>query len=206
MIVGLALFKWLLKCLQKRLVPKIKGAVGEWGVNLALSRRLDPKHYVVLDNLLLPDGHGGLTQIDHVVLSPFGVFVIETKNWDCWIFGSEKSREWTLSYRGGVKKRTMNPLAQNALHVRVIYELLNIEPRHVHNLVSLGDGATLKAGPIPGVVQSGMVNHILSFQTAVFPREWLVDAEAQIRQTSQSHDKRSVKLHLEQVKAKKSRC
>jgi restriction system protein len=29
-------------------------------------------------------------QIDHVVVSPYGVFVIETKAMDGWIFGSEK--------------------------------------------------------------------------------------------------------------------
>jgi len=42
--------------------------------------------------LTLPDGEGSTTQIDHFLLSPYGLFVIETKNYKGWIFGSERQK------------------------------------------------------------------------------------------------------------------
>ena len=54
------------------------GDSGEFTVARQL-RRL-PDKYRVINDLLLPAGKGHTTQIDHVVVSPFGIFVIETKN------------------------------------------------------------------------------------------------------------------------------
>src|SRR6476660_3920949 len=65
-----------------------KGWFGEMMVVRAGLRKLDPSRYRHFNDLYLPhpDGHG-TTQIDHVVVSPFGIFVIETKNFRGWIFG-----------------------------------------------------------------------------------------------------------------------
>lgn len=42
--------------------------------------QLDTEEYIVLHDLLLPY-KDGTTQIDHVIISPYGIFVIETKNY-----------------------------------------------------------------------------------------------------------------------------
>jgi hypothetical protein len=55
-----------------------KGKVGEWAVNRSFDKHLDPDEYKVLHDVTLPF-KGGTTQIDHIVLSQFGVFVVETK-------------------------------------------------------------------------------------------------------------------------------
>jgi len=63
--------------------------------------KLDRKQYAVFHDLYLPRPDGkGTAQIDHVVVSPFGIFVIETKNMAGWIFGDERSRQWTQSIYG----------------------------------------------------------------------------------------------------------
>ena len=69
-----------------------------------VARKLDwlSKEYITLNDLLLPTRYG-TTQIDHVVVSPYGIFVIETKNYKGWIFGHENSEEWKQSLLG--KKR-----------------------------------------------------------------------------------------------------
>ena len=205
LLIAGAVFVLLVTFLKKRYLPKVKGVLGEWSVNRALRRKLNSEEYEVLQNLLLPDGQGGLTQIDHVVISAFGVFVIETKNWDCWIFGSEKGREWTLSYPGGAKVRAMNPLHQNAKHVRVICETLKVKPEHAHNLVFINPVSKMKTGPIPGVFPKGLLDYIRSFRVPVFPPEWPCQAVQLLRQTCQSHDKEAVKSHLEQVSSKQGR-
>jgi len=74
---------------------RFKGWLGEANVNRGLSR-LDPSQYHLFHDLYLPRPDGkGTTQIDHIVVSPFDVFVIETKNYKGWILGDEKQRQWT---------------------------------------------------------------------------------------------------------------
>ena len=73
-ILGIALLvAWIFK------QPAVKGKWGEWLVALCLKLGLDKNTYRVLNNVMIPDDVGGTTQIDHIVLAPYGIFVIETK-------------------------------------------------------------------------------------------------------------------------------
>lgn len=75
-----------------------------------------PEEYVVFNNLLFEDNEHS-TQIDHIVVSPYGVFVIETKGYKGWISGGENSEYWTQTiYKS--KHQFYNPIKQNAGHVR----------------------------------------------------------------------------------------
>ena len=60
--------------------PKMKGMIGESSVRHKLSK-LDPKEYTVLHDLMIQRPDEKTSQIDHVVISRYGVFVIETKNY-----------------------------------------------------------------------------------------------------------------------------
>ncbi len=66
----------------------IKGWVGEVQGTLAKKIFLDSRTYVDLNNITIPTGNG-TTQIDHVIVSRYGIFVVEDKNMDGWIFGDE---------------------------------------------------------------------------------------------------------------------
>jgi restriction system protein len=89
----------------------IKGWVGEVQGTIAKKILLDSQIYVDINNVTIPTPNG-TTQIDHVIVSRYGVFVVETKNMDGWIFGSEKSPQWTQSIFGK-KYKFQNPLHQN---------------------------------------------------------------------------------------------
>ncbi len=183
--------------------PDKKGQVGEWLVSSKLRNGLPKAEYQVLDNLLLPDGKGGQTQVDHVVISIYGVFVIETKNWDCWVFGGENGRDWTLTYKSGRKVKSLNPLQQNKTHVAAVLALLGIKPEHCHNIVALLNGAVLKTGPIPGVIQNDLVGHLRAFREPVLNPDWLPVAVETLQAASKSDDKLAVAAHLDQVQAKR---
>jgi hypothetical protein len=72
----------------------------------------------------------GTTQIDHVLVSRFGIFVIETKDYKGWIFAGPRDRYWTqVLYRA--KFKFQNPLRQNHRHVCAIQELLDFLPPDV---------------------------------------------------------------------------
>jgi len=69
-----------------------KGVMGEWMVNLLIKIFLNKKQYHLIKNVTLPTTDG-TTQIDHIIVSRYGIFVVETKNMKGWIFGSEKQRQ-----------------------------------------------------------------------------------------------------------------
>ena len=106
-------------------IPTLKGKLGEWQVKTELRRALPPDEYTLLHNVTIPSREG-TTQIDHVVLSRFGIFVIETKNMSGWIFGNDRDSHWTQTFRGP-KLRFQNPLHQNYAHVRALETLLGLE-------------------------------------------------------------------------------
>ncbi|WP_105213111.1 nuclease-related domain-containing protein [Pseudoalteromonas sp. T1lg22] len=71
------------------------GALGEWRVNNKLKELTKGTNLTLYENLLLYTDNGDFTEVDHLLVSPFGIFVIESKNYSGWIFGSEKQAKWT---------------------------------------------------------------------------------------------------------------
>ena len=125
----LAVFSFLKKWFSSLLIVKDAGYYGERYVSKKLEKLSD--EYVVINDVLLQTNYG-TTQIDHVVVSPYGIFVIETKNYNGWILGHEKSEEWTQSFwtyrrfRGGTnyQYKFRNPILQNAGHEKALRTLL----------------------------------------------------------------------------------
>jgi len=110
---------------------KIKGILGEKTISVFLSR-LDPTKYKVINDLMLRT-EGKTSQIDHVVVSNFGIFVIETKNYKGWILGDEHGEQWTqVIYKR--KEKFYNPIRQNYGHIQALkqnlqeYKELNFIP------------------------------------------------------------------------------
>ena len=89
-ILIVALFA--LTFILKRLIPS-KGAIGEKRVARILEKLPEGK-YSVINNLLL-NNSGYTSQVDHVVVSVYGIFVIETKTYQGIISGGENSEQWT---------------------------------------------------------------------------------------------------------------
>lgn len=112
---------YLIGALFKKLyLPKIKGAKGEYVVARRL-RKLSKNEYKVYNNIYLKV-KGRSTQIDHLVISIYGIFVIETKNYKGWIFGNENSRYWTQTlYKN--KYKIFNPIIQNWAHINFLKKI-----------------------------------------------------------------------------------
>ncbi|MEM9060377.1 MAG: NERD domain-containing protein [Pseudomonadota bacterium] len=114
--------------------PAGKGARGERVVHAALTSVLNKEDYRVYSDLIVPVA-GGTTQLDHLVLSRFGIFVIETKNMSGWIFGGADQKKWTQVHKGGKRRSFQNPLRQNYAHVRAVQEILGVDFKILHNFV-----------------------------------------------------------------------
>lgn len=132
--------------------PKLKGMRGEKIVASRLKAGLPPE-YKLLNDIYLPLSDGTTTQIDHIVVSQYGIFVVETKNYSGWLFGDEKSTVWTQSLYQ--KKRTFqNPLRQNYLHICTLADALGINKSYFHNVVAFTGDCTFKTKMPRGVVYS----------------------------------------------------
>lgn len=105
--------------------PRIKGYFGEKSVEFFLSK-LDKSKYKVINNIMLQVGNK-TTQLDHVVISNYGIFVIETKNYSGWIIGNEFDDYWKqVIYKR--KEKLYNPIKQNYGHIQALKELLREFP------------------------------------------------------------------------------
>lgn len=112
--------------------PTTRGKRGENKVKWVIGETIENEQYVIND--LIITNEGKTSQIDHIVINPRGVFVIETKNYSGDIYGNENQREWTqvLAY-GNVKNKLYNPLKQNSTHVYCVKKIVGRLP--VHSLV-----------------------------------------------------------------------
>ena len=119
---------------------KYKGARGESRVARRLGK-LRKKEYRVFNDVLINTSWGS-SQIDHIVISIYGIFVIETKNYSGWIHGNENSQNWTQTiYKKKTKFR--NPVRQNWGHIYALKEILSSGVTY-HPIIVFTGSAELK--------------------------------------------------------------
>lgn len=132
--------------------PKIKGVIGEKTTSSILLF-LDKSNYKVINNVVLKSGNK-TSQIDHIVISDYGIFVIETKNYKGWILGSENSEYWTqVIYKR--KEKLYNPIRQNLSHIKALkdclYEFPDIDYK---SIIVFSTKAEIKVNTTTDVVNS----------------------------------------------------
>lgn len=115
--------------------PRFRGDIAESRVRRLLASGLERNLYTVFNDLVVPSG-GGTTPIDHVVVSKFGIFVIESQYVRGWISGGEFQEQW----KQGLLRRTIrfaNPMHCNRLQAESLQQLLGYPPGVFHRLVVL---------------------------------------------------------------------
>ena len=147
------------------------GSVGNSG-EIRVARwlaKLPPEIYKTVNNIMLPTVDGATTQIDHVVVCRYGIFVIETKNYGGWIFGSENQRSWTQSFKGGhwsgpQRFHFQNPIRQNWRHIYAMVDCLKLPRRYFFNVVAFcGDGDFMSEMPTNVMYSWNLCSYIQSF-------------------------------------------
>ncbi len=139
--IGFIVLLVLLLC-RKSIKASLKGKIGERKVNNELANL--PEEYEVLENVTLRTARG-TTQIDHIVVSKYAIFAIETKNYRGQIYGSDYMDQWKQIIRADVrfKRRTgrsrtytyitkntfYNPVKQARGHVIALQKFLTDYPK-----------------------------------------------------------------------------
>ena len=136
----------------------IKGWTGELKTKLAQTLFLDLKEYHIYNNILLHASYG-TTQIDHIIVSKYGIFVVETKNKNGWIYGKSTDRYWTQVFYN-TKYKFQNPLRQNYLHEKSVAEYFKVSRNLIFPVVIFW-GSCLFKTPMPeNVRNNNYINYI----------------------------------------------
>ncbi len=143
----------------------IKGKFAETVSNIVLDLSLDKNIYTVHKNVTL-ELNDDTTQIDHIIVSHYGIFVIETKNYNGWIFGDKKAKTWTQVL---YKKRStfQNPIHQNYKHIKFLQKILSIDKLielKESDFISIvhfsGENVEFKTKLPDNVIKRGLVEYI----------------------------------------------
>lgn len=148
----------------------LRGWWGEKVTAVLMWFSLNTKVYRRFHNVIVPTSNG-TTQIDHILVSQYGLFVIETKNIKGWIFGSENQHRWAQTLYGR-KYSFQNPLKQNYRHTKCLEEVLNLKSDVLHSIVFFVGDCTLKTPMPSNVLHKGLSSYIKSFKQTL-----LTDAE-----------------------------
>ena len=187
--VGLGIFK--------AFKPFLKGKFGEFAVSIHAKKYLT-EDYILLNNCTLPDEQLGTTQIDHILLSPYGIFIIETKNYKGWIFGGERQKMWTQKiFKNSYKFQ--NPLHQNYKHQKVLEVLLSdiIATEYLHSVIVFMPDREFKT-VMPANVFRGKAwtEYVKAFKDEVIPAMKLKRIQLRIEKELLEKSWKTDRLHV----------
>lgn len=176
-----------------------KGLIGEALVKFAAKLRLPAHSYHRLHHVTLTTANGS-TQIDHIFISRFGIFVVETKNMKGSISGGAHQAQWT-QHLAQQTFTFQNPLRQNYKHILALDALLNIPTNALHSIVAFVGASTFKS-PLPANVTRGMgyIAYIKSFREVVLSEQQVQDVLQQIQAERLRPSRATDRRHVKQLK------
>ena len=179
-----------------------KGDVGEQIVKVAVLNKLDAAQYRHFSNLIIP-APNGTTQIDNIVVSPFGVFVIEAKYFQGWIFGGAKQEKWTHTLSRFEKYAFPNPIRQNYGHIKALARLLRQPESRFHSVVVFAHRNCQLKTELPANVclQHNFIEYIQSFTKNIVDDAALARMNTILQQPEWQATEDKKAAHVERLKA-----
>lgn len=196
----------LVLCLWLR-TKHAKGVLGEFAGKLAVRQWLPESGYELFSDVMLQDKRG-TTQIDHVVVSRFGIFVIEAKGISGKLYASSetKYRTWKV-YRNGRGYTFQNPYLQNYRHRCALAEVLDVSLEVLHDVIFFPHEELVVATPeklLPSFVtgRRGLAAYVLSFKEQVFTAEEVSRLTAVLSLKRMENSRENKKKHTADLKAR----
>jgi len=156
------------------------GLRGEVEVTGVLKETLDDETYILNDVLIRHGWHSA--QIDHLVVGPNGIFVIETKNWRGTITGDENEPKWR-QVKNSAKEpvHVSNPIRQNERHVQILQKWLGdkgVHPGEIHSVIvmtSPRSSWTIQNRTVPILRPDEIGDYIKGFRPDAVPEPAQID-------------------------------
>lgn len=177
---------------------KFIGMAGEFWVKRELKKL--SKEYLVINDVMVKTKDNSTHQIDHIVISKYGIFVIETKQYNGYIKGNDYDKRWMIK-SGKRNFYVNNPLHQNYGHVKSLEEILNLPEEKFISLVCISSRArvSVKSNNVVRIYE--LIDKIYSYQ------EVIINNEEEIYESINKLnivDKTERKEHVRNAKAIKS--
>lgn len=150
--------------------PQYIGKKSEEKVSSILNK-LNPAEYLILNNLLIPsDNFIHNTQIDHLIISNYGIFCIETKGIRGWVSGAYNQENWTKQIFRHYQN-FYNPIKQNHTHVLALEKILgtNLLKKNIVQFVVFTNAVTLNISGTDNVFMAkDLLNKINQFKNIIY--------------------------------------
>ena len=140
---------------------EIVGKAGEYWTKKELKKL--GKEYLIINDLMIRTEDKKTHQIDHVVISKYGIFVIETKQYDGYITGNDYDKKWCMK-AGKIKLYINNPVHQNYGHIKALQEVLKLNEKNFISIVCMSGNAKLKIKSNKVVKVNDIIDKIKSYQ------------------------------------------
>lgn len=168
-IIMIISFVWLIPRMHKKISILFRGWIGEKKTAFYLWLSLNSKVYRRFHDVIIPS-ENGTTQIDHLLVSPYGLFIIETKNKKGWIFGSKDQKSWTQSLYGN-NYSFQNPTRQTFRQKKILSEFLGVNESTVNTIIYFVGNCKFKTELPDNVIRSRLGKYIKQFKDRALPAE-----------------------------------
>jgi hypothetical protein len=148
---------------------RIRGWFGEKKTTFNIWLSLNAKVYQRFHDVIIP-AKNGTTQIDHLLVSPYGLFIVETKNIKGWIFGSEGQQKWTQSLYGK-NYSFQNPIRQAFRQKKILSEFLGLNESIIHTVIYFVGDCEFRTQLPANVMNAKLGKYIKRFNNRVVPPE-----------------------------------
>jgi hypothetical protein len=150
-IAGALLLTLIFRSTASHIVGLVTSRIGSLRIRRALRRRSPD----VLHDFIIPGAYGGLTRIDHAILTAGGILCIQTKHYNGIVFGGEEEPQWT-NVDGTIRRRFLNPLIQNEGRTRALQKIVPDVP--VANLIVFTGNVEFPTPPPQNVIGVSQVD------------------------------------------------
>lgn len=119
-----------------------KGRIGEQLIEDNINKNIDI-YKKIIKNVIL-NKNDRETEVDIILITCIGIFIIESKNFNGYIFGNDQHKKWTQVLSKESHNSFNNPIIQNQYHIDFISNNLNLDKSYFHSYIVFGDNAKLQ--------------------------------------------------------------
>lgn len=125
-----------------------KRSLGKYGEFLVYDelKSLEGNNVKFIFNAYIPRDNDKYSEVDTIVLTLHGLYIIESKNYSGWIYGDKDSQYWTQTFKTS-KNKFYNPIWQNYSHVKYLSSYLNLDYDKFKSIIVFSNRCTFKAVP-----------------------------------------------------------
>lgn len=189
---------------------KDKGKRGEYATSTYLEK-IETEDKYLLFNSYIPKRKNEASEIDIILLTRKGIFVIENKNYSGWIFGDEERTKWCETFKSS-KNFFYNPILQNRTHIKYLRKFIGEERKIPYiSVITFNNHADLRDITVKSqdtfVIYSAQltkkINDILKTLPEVLSKEEAESIYHSIKSIKPSEEVKNA--HVEQIQKKYKR-